>query len=96
MWNPWKRACGITIMPESRNNMNFWLLGDSFLRSYFTVYNVEESRIGLLNVNTSKKPTKSRRLEDNKMANLEVPSNMNQNDGPVGEDQQRRDIAKRR
>jgi len=98
MWNPWKRACGITIMPETRSNMYFWLLGDSFLRAYFTVYNVDQSRIGLLNVNTSKRPEKSRRLEDNKIANLEVPSGMKANAGPVGDDQTSKtaDILKRR
>lgn len=73
MWNPWKRACGITIMPETRSNMYFWLLGDSFLRAYFTVYNVDKQIIGLLNIESSKRPPKSSTMEENKIANLEVP-----------------------
>jgi hypothetical protein len=58
MWVGQERGCAITFMPETRSNMYFWLLGDSFLRAYFTVYNVDEKLIGLLNVNTSKGPKK--------------------------------------
>jgi len=52
--------CDITIMMEPRDPY-FMLLGDSFLRQYFTVYKVDEKKIGLLNVNKAKKAPVSKR-----------------------------------
>mmetsp|Transcript_26517 Transcript_26517/g.33067 ORF Transcript_26517/g.33067 Transcript_26517/m.33067 type:complete len:90 (-) Transcript_26517:794-1063(-) len=31
-----------------RPNTNFWLLGDSFLRAFYTIYDGENQRIGLV------------------------------------------------
>ena len=52
--------CDITIMKEPRNPY-FMLLGDSFLRAYFTVYKVDERQIGLLSVDEEVKPRRSSR-----------------------------------
>lgn len=39
----------------------FMLLGDSFLRAFFTVYKVDERKIGFLSVSEAKKPVRSTR-----------------------------------
>ena len=52
--------CDITIMMEPRDPY-FFLLGDSFLRAFFTVYKVDERKIGFLSVSEPKKPAKSTR-----------------------------------
>lgn len=33
--------------------MNFWLLGDPFLRAYYSIYDMELSRIGLVGLASS-------------------------------------------
>ena len=57
--------CDITILKEPRNPY-FMLLGDSFLRAYFTVYKVDERKIGLLSVSEAKKPRKARKSREGK------------------------------
>ena len=59
-WGYSQKMCDITIMMEPRDPY-FMLLGDSFLRAYFTVYKVDERKIGLLSVSEPKKPARSRR-----------------------------------
>ena len=53
-----KMMCDITIMMEPRDPY-FMLLGDSFLRAFFTVYKVDERKIGFLSVSEAKKPARS-------------------------------------
>ena len=40
--------CMVSFQKETRENTNFWLLGDSFLRAFYTVYDGENRRIGLV------------------------------------------------
>ena len=40
--------CMISFQKESRPNTNYWLLGDSFLRAFYTIYDGEGQRIGLV------------------------------------------------
>lgn len=40
--------CMITFQKETKSNYNFWLLGDSFLRAFYTIYDGEGKRIGLV------------------------------------------------
>ena len=56
--------CDISILMEPRDPY-FMLLGDSFLRAYFTVYKVDERKIGLLSVSEPVKPQRSRRRNNN-------------------------------
>ena len=59
------QMCDVTILKEPRNPY-FMLLGDSFLRAYFTVYKVDERKIGLLSVTSPKRPRKVRKRRSSK------------------------------
>ena len=41
-------TCMISFQEELRENTRFWLLGDSFLRAFYTIYDGENRRIGLV------------------------------------------------
>lgn len=40
--------CMISFQEETRPDTTFWLLGDSFLRAFYTIYDFENRRIGLV------------------------------------------------
>jgi hypothetical protein len=33
--------------------MNFWLMGDPFLRAYYSIYDMDNARIGLVGLGSS-------------------------------------------
>jgi hypothetical protein len=42
-------ACLVSFQrEESPINTNYWILGDSFMRAFYTIYDVENKRIGLV------------------------------------------------
>ena len=38
----------VTFMEEERFSASFWLLGDSFLRAFYTIYDASNKRIGMV------------------------------------------------
>ena len=40
--------CWVEILPE--RDSSYWILGDPFLRAYYSVYDLEKGRIGLVGV----------------------------------------------
>ena len=40
--------CWIQFMPEMKNE--YWILGDPFLRAYYSIYDLEKSKVGLVGV----------------------------------------------
>ena len=43
-----KKMCMVTFQEELRAEASFWLLGDSFLRAFYSIYDAENMRIGLV------------------------------------------------
>ena len=41
-------SCMISFQEETRENTSFWLLGDSFLRAFYTIYDGQNKRIGFV------------------------------------------------
>ncbi len=39
--------CYVQVVEETTLNLNFWLLGDNFLRGYYQVYDMANKQIGL-------------------------------------------------
>jgi len=48
MYDESVRKCNLLIRPETNVNSTFWLMGDSFLRAYYSIYDMENARIGLV------------------------------------------------
>ncbi len=42
----------VSFQKETRPNTNFWLMGDSFLRAFYTIYDGQNQRIGLVGDST--------------------------------------------
>ena len=40
--------CYIKI--QTMPNLDFWILGDSFMRNYYAVFDLEQSRVGLAGI----------------------------------------------
>ena len=40
--------CMISFQRETRENTSYWVLGDSFMRAFYTIYDGENGRIGLV------------------------------------------------
>lgn len=38
----------ISFQKETRLNTSYWVLGDSFMRAFYTIYDAENKRIGLV------------------------------------------------
>jgi hypothetical protein len=38
------------MKPENLKNINMWIMGDPFLRAYYSIYDLEKKRIGLVGV----------------------------------------------
>ena len=49
MWDSRQKACLVTFQEEKRK-VYFWLMGDPFLRAFFSLYDVANHRVGLLNM----------------------------------------------
>ena len=45
-----KRKCGLLIKQEPKGNDELWLMGDPFLRAYYSIYDLENKRIGLVGI----------------------------------------------
>ena len=41
-------SCMISFQKETRVNTSYWVLGDSFMRAFYTIYDGENKRIGLV------------------------------------------------
>ena len=50
LYNKFHRACAVLLKEELGATENMWLLGDPFLRAYYSIYDMEERRIGLVGV----------------------------------------------
>ena len=47
---PYLDACRILILPEVAVTTDMWLLGDPFLRAYYSVYDLDSMEVGLAGV----------------------------------------------
>ena len=45
-----KRKCGLLVKQEPKGNDELWLMGDPFLRAYYSIYDLDNKRIGLVGV----------------------------------------------
>lgn len=45
-----KMECAILIKPELKATGSMWIMGDPFLRAYYSIYDMEDQRIGLVGV----------------------------------------------
>lgn len=45
-----KKVCAILIKPENIKSVNMWIMGDPFLRAYYSIYDLDERKIGLVGV----------------------------------------------
>lgn len=49
-YDPSQRKCAVLVKPELNANMRMWLMGDPFLRAYYSIYDMDNKRIGLVSV----------------------------------------------
>ena len=49
-YDPTQRKCAVLVKPELNGNMRMWLMGDPFLRAYYSIYDMDRKRIGLASV----------------------------------------------
>ena len=51
-YSQYTRKCTILVKPEIQNNktQSVWLMGDPFLRTYYSIYDMENNRIGLVGI----------------------------------------------
>ena len=59
----------ISFQENSNEATSFWLLGDSFLRAFYTIYDGENKRIGFVGDTTEVPLTEAQKLE---LLNLEA------------------------
>ena len=55
IYDRYYKACLLTILEEPNGSAfsDMWLMGDPFLRKYYSIYDMEEKRIGLVGVANS-------------------------------------------
>lgn len=44
------RSCAVLVKPELNLQTNMWLMGDPFLRAYYSIYDMDNEKIGLVGV----------------------------------------------
>ena len=49
-YQPRNRSCALLIAAEKTQRSNMWLMGDPFLRAYYSIYDMETNMIGLVGV----------------------------------------------
>ena len=42
--------CGLLIKPELKGTKQVWLMGDPFLRAYYSIYDMDNNKIGLVGI----------------------------------------------
>lgn len=42
--------CAVLVKPELNMQTNMWLMGDPFLRAYYSIYDMDNAKIGLVGV----------------------------------------------
>ena len=45
-----KRKCAVLIKPELKGTGAIWIMGDPFLRAYYSIYDMENRSIGLVGI----------------------------------------------
>ena len=47
MYDSSKKRCVATFQEDTNANSKYWILGDSYLRSYYTIYDMDKMIVGL-------------------------------------------------
>jgi len=66
-----KQKCGILFKEELSSTGAIWILGDPFLRAYYSIYDMEEKRIGLVGIAETVRQETARQVEEDTTDNLE-------------------------
>lgn len=45
-----RQKCSLLIKPELSSTSRMWLMGDPFLRAYYSIYDMDNKRIGMVGV----------------------------------------------
>lgn len=45
-----RKVCALLLKPENIKTINMWILGDPFLRAYYSIYDLDEQKIGLVGI----------------------------------------------
>ena len=54
-YQKYSKTCAILIKAEESSEQKTWLMGDPFLRTYYSIYDLENSRIGLVGIGETTK-----------------------------------------
>lgn len=47
IWDYFTNKCLFTFLEDTNSKSYYWLLGDTFLRAYYLIYDMEKQRVGL-------------------------------------------------
>jgi len=50
IYQKYSKTCIILVQPELAQARSIWLMGDPFLRAYYSIYDLENKRIGLVGI----------------------------------------------